>query len=148
MQISFKILNPTTLISKEILHGHSLFLENYIGLLDITDKYFVFGNGVNVTIQTYYSIPSSELWQKGIRWMLRGVIHLLTYRFIYKFILIEPSEVTGLYTMLQYIKFLHEYNDELHISACYCSDSIVGEDDSCYYGLVKKSSTGKRSTKL
>ena len=54
-------------------------------------------------IKTYYSIPSSELWQKGIRWMLRGVIHLLTYRFIYKFILIEPSEVTGLYTMLQYM---------------------------------------------
>jgi len=49
LQITVEIQNPTTPSSKAMPHGHSLFLENYIGLPEIADKDIVFGNGVNVT---------------------------------------------------------------------------------------------------
>ena len=49
LQITVEIQNPSTPSSKAMPHGHSLFLENYIGLADIADKDVVFGNGVNVT---------------------------------------------------------------------------------------------------
>ncbi|HEY0031153.1 MAG TPA: hypothetical protein VGC65_10375 [Bacteroidia bacterium] len=53
-------------------------------------------------LRTYYCRPDTEIWQKGIRWMLRGVIHLLCYRIIYLHLLISPAEVTDLNTLLQY----------------------------------------------
>ncbi|CAN5542894.1 hypothetical protein BH10BAC1_BH10BAC1_08370 [soil metagenome] len=54
-------------------------------------------------VKTYYTRPDTEIWQKGIRWMLRGVIHLLCYRIIYLHLLISPHEVTNLTTLLEYI---------------------------------------------
>lgn len=30
--------------------------------------------------KTYYTLPDTEMWQKGVRWMLRGVSHLLAYK--------------------------------------------------------------------
>lgn len=54
-------------------------------------------------LKTYYTRPSNELWQKGIRWMLRGVIHLLCYRIMYVYLLIGPAEVHNLPTLLQYM---------------------------------------------
>jgi hypothetical protein len=56
-----------------------------------------------VYLKTYYNKPDSEIWQKGIRWMLRGIIHLIGYRIIYYHLLIGPGEVTNLLTLLQYM---------------------------------------------
>jgi hypothetical protein len=54
-------------------------------------------------LKTYYDRADGEIWQKGIRWMLRGIIHLLCYRFIYTHLLISPGEVTNLTTLLEYM---------------------------------------------
>ena len=54
-------------------------------------------------LKTYYSKADHELWQKGIRWMLRGVFHLLAYRIIYYHLLIGPGEVVDLTSLLQYM---------------------------------------------
>jgi hypothetical protein len=54
-------------------------------------------------LKTYFNKPEKEIWQKGIRWMLRGVIHLIGYRIIYYYLLIGPNEVTDLPSLLRYI---------------------------------------------
>lgn len=53
--------------------------------------------------KTYYNIPDTEIWQKGIRWMLRGLTHIIAYRIVYYYLLIGPGQVTGLPTLLQYM---------------------------------------------
>ncbi len=54
-------------------------------------------------IRTYYNTPEKEIWQKGIRWMLRGVFHLLTYRIICYYFLTSNSEVKDLHSLLSYL---------------------------------------------
>ncbi len=54
-------------------------------------------------IKTYYNSQEKDLWQKGIRWMLRGMIHMLCYRFISLNLLLSPSDVTGFPSLLQYM---------------------------------------------
>lgn len=55
------------------------------------------------SVKTYYSLPDGELWQKGIRWMLRGVTHLVAYRLVYSCLLTSPASVHDLPSLLQYI---------------------------------------------
>jgi hypothetical protein len=45
---------------------------------------------------TYYNSESFEIYQRGLRWMVRGIIHLLLYRLVYQVVLINPMEVTSL----------------------------------------------------
>ncbi len=52
--------------------------------------------------KTYYNIADHEIWQKGIRWMLRGVFHIFAYRIIYYYFLISPNQVVDISTLLQY----------------------------------------------
>ena len=52
--------------------------------------------------KTYYNIADNEIWQKGIRWMLRGIIHILGYRLVYYYVLISPAKVIDISTLLQY----------------------------------------------
>lgn len=56
-------------------------------------------------LNTYYNKPDTEIWQKGIRWILRGVIHLIGYRIIYYHFLINPNDVHNLTSLLQYVLF-------------------------------------------
>ncbi|MBJ22476.1 MAG: hypothetical protein CL933_23955 [Deltaproteobacteria bacterium] len=45
--------------------------------------------------RTYLSADSFEIYQKGTRWMLRGVVHLLLYRLIYQNFMIDVTEVVS-----------------------------------------------------
>jgi D-alanyl-lipoteichoic acid acyltransferase DltB (MBOAT superfamily) len=54
-------------------------------------------------VKSYNNRKDSDLWQKGIRWILRGVIHLIGYRIVYYNILISPDEITNLSSLLIYI---------------------------------------------
>ena len=54
-------------------------------------------------VKTHLDSPEKEIWQKGIRWMLRGLIHIMCYRLICFHFLIGPVEVIDLPTMLQYM---------------------------------------------
>ena len=53
--------------------------------------------------KTYYNIADNEIWQKGIRLMLRGLVHILAYRVVYYYFLISPSEVIDINTLFQYM---------------------------------------------
>jgi len=54
-------------------------------------------------LKTYYNIPDRDLWQKGVRWMLRGVIHIIGYRIIYYYICIPSDKIIDLPSLLQFI---------------------------------------------
>ena len=45
--------------------------------------------------RNYYAIDAYRTYQKGIDWMVRGVVHLILYRYIYYYVTLAPSEVTG-----------------------------------------------------
>jgi hypothetical protein len=53
-------------------------------------------------IKTYYNAPEQEIWQKGIRWMLRGIFHIFLYRIICTYLLISPTEIVDFSSFLIY----------------------------------------------
>lgn len=53
--------------------------------------------------RNYYSVDAYRTYQTGIDWMVRGVIHLVLYRYIYYYATLAPSEVTGPPELLRYL---------------------------------------------
>jgi hypothetical protein len=45
---------------------------------------------------TYYAGEPYAIYQRGLRWMLRGVLQLLLYRLVYQLMLIDPLDATNL----------------------------------------------------
>ncbi len=59
----------------------------------------------------HYSGPEFAIYQTGVTWMLRGVVHLLVYRVLYQNLLVEPTSVTDLggvavYALSTYLLYL------------------------------------------
>ena len=53
--------------------------------------------------RSHYSEDAYVTYQKGIDWIVRGVIHLILYRYIYYHVALPPSEVTGPAELSQYL---------------------------------------------
>jgi D-alanyl-lipoteichoic acid acyltransferase DltB (MBOAT superfamily) len=53
--------------------------------------------------RTYYDRPAPQIYQEGIRWMVRGLSHLMLYRLIYQYGTIAPSEVATGAKLVQYL---------------------------------------------
>jgi D-alanyl-lipoteichoic acid acyltransferase DltB (MBOAT superfamily) len=53
--------------------------------------------------RNYYDSDSFAIYQTGIRWMTRGVIHLILYRFIYYYLTIAPEEVASPTKFAQFV---------------------------------------------
>src|SRR5262249_60485558 len=47
-------------------------------------------------IRTYYDRDGASIYTTGVRWIVRGLIHLILYRFVYQRLVIDPSEVLTL----------------------------------------------------
>jgi len=45
--------------------------------------------------RTYYNEDPYKIYQTGVKWMIRGAIQLILYRFIYKFMIVGPAEIEG-----------------------------------------------------
>lgn len=54
-------------------------------------------------VQNYLVKPIEATRQKAIRYMLRAIIHLLLYRFIYHYLYIDETQVSNASTLMQYI---------------------------------------------
>ncbi len=54
-------------------------------------------------LRTYYNASEKDIWQKGIRWMLRGIFHLLAYRVICYYYLSSNIDVKDLSSLLIYL---------------------------------------------
>jgi hypothetical protein len=53
--------------------------------------------------RTYYNEEHHQIYQKGLQWMLRGVIHLILYRYINYYLMIAPGDVSN---TLELVRFL------------------------------------------
>lgn len=53
--------------------------------------------------RNYYDDDAYRIYQTGIDWIVRGVIHLILYRFVYYHLTLAPSEVTGPPQLIQYL---------------------------------------------
>jgi hypothetical protein len=53
--------------------------------------------------RTYYNDEQHRIYQKGLKWMLRGVIQLIIYRYINYYIMIAPEEVTNTTELIRFL---------------------------------------------
>ncbi len=53
--------------------------------------------------RSHYSADAYLTYQKGVNWIVRGIVHLILYRYIYYHVTLSPSEVTGPAQLLQYV---------------------------------------------
>jgi D-alanyl-lipoteichoic acid acyltransferase DltB (MBOAT superfamily) len=53
--------------------------------------------------RSHYAQDAYATYQKGVDWIVRGVVHLILYRFIYYHLTLAPSEVAAPDTLLQYL---------------------------------------------
>ncbi|HWI13373.1 MAG TPA: hypothetical protein VNT02_03935, partial [Burkholderiales bacterium] len=53
--------------------------------------------------RSYYDLDAHLLYQRGIDWIVRGVVHLLLYRVIYYHLTLAPEEVTTPAQLSQYL---------------------------------------------
>lgn len=53
--------------------------------------------------RTYYDQDPYQIYQTGLRWMLRGVIQLIVYRVVNYYLVISPQEVTDLGSLVRYL---------------------------------------------
>ncbi|HEY3474538.1 MAG TPA: hypothetical protein VGK56_07995, partial [Anaerolineales bacterium] len=53
--------------------------------------------------RTYFNEDQHKIYQKGVQWMLRGVIHLLLYRFVNYHLMIAPGDVTNTFELVRYL---------------------------------------------
>jgi D-alanyl-lipoteichoic acid acyltransferase DltB (MBOAT superfamily) len=52
--------------------------------------------------RNYYNEDAPSIYQRGVGWIFRGILHLLLYRFVYQYVTLDPAEVDGTLTFLQY----------------------------------------------
>ena len=55
--------------------------------------------------RTYYDADQYQIYQTGLSWMLRGVVHLILYRYINYYLIISPEEVTNTTELVRYLVF-------------------------------------------
>ena len=53
--------------------------------------------------QTYYNDNPYRMYQRGLDWMLRGVVHLLLYRVVTHYLQLTPDEVVDIGTLGQFM---------------------------------------------
>ena len=53
--------------------------------------------------RSHYSADAHRTYQRGVDWIVRGVIHLLLYRYVYYHLTLAPAEVTGPAPLMQYL---------------------------------------------
>src|SRR5262249_33940704 len=53
--------------------------------------------------RNYYDSDPYKIYQSGIEWMTRGVIHLILYRFVYYYLTLAPAEVNGPRDLIQFV---------------------------------------------
>lgn len=52
---------------------------------------------------SHYNGEAAEIYQRGIRWIVRGMIHLILYRAVYYYLVIDPNSVESKADMLRYM---------------------------------------------
>ncbi len=53
--------------------------------------------------RTYYDRDAFHIYQKGVQWIFRGVVHLILYRLVYYHLTLSPVHVADVGTLMQFI---------------------------------------------
>ena len=53
--------------------------------------------------RTYFDADAGRIYQTGVDWMARGVVHLICYRFVYYYATLSPAEVQSPATFGQFV---------------------------------------------
>ena len=53
--------------------------------------------------KTYYQVAAADIYRRGGRWMARGLWQLILYRAVYHYLALDPTEVDGTWSLLQYM---------------------------------------------
>ena len=53
--------------------------------------------------RNYFDADAYQIYQTGVDWILRGIIHLILYRFVYYYLTLAPAEVLGPGDLGQYL---------------------------------------------
>ena len=53
--------------------------------------------------RNYYDADAYRIYQTGVDWMVRGILHLVLYRLVYYHMILAPSEVTSPALFFQYL---------------------------------------------
>jgi len=53
--------------------------------------------------RTYYDKPALDIYQKGVDWIFRGIIHLMLYRIVYHYFVPNPLDIQNLTGVGQYM---------------------------------------------
>jgi D-alanyl-lipoteichoic acid acyltransferase DltB (MBOAT superfamily) len=54
-------------------------------------------------VRNYYDDDAWRIYQRGLQWILRGVLHLIAYRFVYHYLTMDLAEVRTGPQVVQYI---------------------------------------------
>jgi D-alanyl-lipoteichoic acid acyltransferase DltB (MBOAT superfamily) len=57
----------------------------------------------NTFRRTYYDRAALEIYEEGVRWMLRGVTQLLLYRVVYQYATISPADIATTADLVRYL---------------------------------------------
>ncbi|MGE3527667.1 MAG: hypothetical protein AB7I33_17250, partial [Gemmatimonadales bacterium] len=52
--------------------------------------------------RTYYETESWAVYQRGVQWIARGLLHLVLYRMVYYYLAMDPADVADLGGLLQH----------------------------------------------
>ena len=53
--------------------------------------------------RTYYNEDQHQIYQRGMQWMFRGVIHLILYRYINYYLTIAPGDVSNTLELVRFV---------------------------------------------
>jgi D-alanyl-lipoteichoic acid acyltransferase DltB (MBOAT superfamily) len=53
--------------------------------------------------RNYYDDDACRIYQVGVDWMARGIVQLIAYRFVYYYLTLGPSEVTGAGSLARFV---------------------------------------------
>lgn len=53
--------------------------------------------------RTYYDDEQHKIYQRGLQWMLRGVIHLILYRYVNYYLMIAPGDVSNTFELIRFL---------------------------------------------
>jgi D-alanyl-lipoteichoic acid acyltransferase DltB (MBOAT superfamily) len=53
--------------------------------------------------RSYYEVDAFRIYQRGLHWILRGVIHIILYRLVYHYVALDAAEVQTGAQLVQYI---------------------------------------------
>lgn len=54
-------------------------------------------------VRTYYDSEQHEIYQRGVEWILRGMVQLILYRLVYQLLVIDPNQVANSADLLRYL---------------------------------------------